>query len=217
MILSDLLQHFYELFLLLGFVAGVVKYKILSKSLRLILLFVVFGILTEVTMDVLKEFGMRNTMPVGNIYFPISILILGFFYFFLLKNYVNKNVIIGVIATFELLCILNYIYIQNLQEFPNITAAVGALIIIAFSIIMFARLISEAKVKKLWKEPVVWISTAFLIYFSANFFFYILFNLNVEFSMDFTRQVYLFYIGFNILLYALIFIGFLKVSKNNKI
>lgn len=203
----------YSVFLLSSLVIGVIKYKKLSKPLKFIFLFVGIGCLTEITIDIWKKFWMSNTMPIGNIYIPVSFLILGLFYLFLLKNYLNRKIIVGIIIAFELLCIINYVFVQNLLEFPNITAAIGALIIIAFSVIVFSKIMAEAKIEKLSKEPIIWINTAFLIYYSTNFFFYILFNINVEYSHEFMIQVSLFYAAVNCLLYLLISIGFLNVRK----
>lgn len=211
--IKEIIESIYNVLLFVSFVIGVFKFKKLTKLLRFVFLFVVFGILTEITIDVLKEFGMINTMPVGNIYIPLSFLILGVFYFFVLENYVNKKVVISVVIAFELLCIINFVFIQNIMEFPNITAAVGALIVIVFAVLLFSKVMSEAKIEKLSKEPLIWINTAFLIYYSGNFFFYVLFNQNMKLSHEFAMPVANFYVGVNALLYALISIGFLKVRR----
>lgn len=203
----------YYVFLFACFAIGVIQYKKLTNPLKVVFLFVGIGCLTEITIDIWKKFWMSNTMPIGNIYIPVSFLILGLFYLFLLKNYLNRKIIIGIIIAFELLCILNYVFIQNLLEFPNITASIGALIIIAFSVIMFSKIMSEAKIEKLSKEPIIWINTAFLIYYSTNFSYFILFNMNVEYSREFAIQVSIFYVAINCLLYLLISIGFLNVRK----
>ena len=195
-------------------VIGIIKFKKLSNHLRFIFLFVVFGCLTEVAMEVVKVFGIRNVSPVGNIYFPIAFSILGLFYFSLLKDYINRKIIAGVITTFILLCIVNLMFIQNLQEFPNFVAIVGSLIIIVFSVLQFSKTMAEAKIEKLSAEPIIWINTALLIYYSANFFYFIVFNLSLEFSREFARQIHNFYAGVNVLFYSLIAVGFWKAGKN---
>ncbi len=213
----SIFNSIYNTILLTALVIGVVKYKNLTKSLRLVLLFVVFGCVTETSTDIMKYFGMRNTMPAGNIYIPVVYIILGLFYITVLKEFVKKKILIGIIVAYEFLCIINLIFIQKLLEFPNITAAIGAFIVIIFSILLFSKVLSEAKIEKLSKEPIIWINTAFLIYYSANFFFYILFNVNVEFSLEFAKRAHLIYAGFNILLYAVIAFVFLKVKSDNKV
>lgn len=213
--LMIIFNHIYNISLFAGLIVGLLKYKNLLKPLRLVLLFVALGCFTESLIDILKHFGIRNSMPVGHIYFPLSILILGLFYILSIKDFINRKIVIGTIVIFEILSIVNLIFIQNIHQFPNIIAAIGALIIIAFSIIYFSKVMTEAKIKKLSDEPMIWINTALLIYFSANFFFYILFNLNVEFDIEFAKRIHAFFFGFNILLYALIIIAFLKVKGKN--
>lgn len=213
--LMIIFNHIYNISLFAGLIVGLLKYKNLLKPLRLVLLFVALGCFTESLIDILKHFGIRNSMPAGHIYFPLSILILGLFYILSIKDFINRKIVIGTIVIFEILSIVNLIFIQNIHQFPNIIAAIGALIIIAFSIIYFSKVMTEAKIKKLSDEPMIWINTALLIYFSANFFFYILFNLNVEFDIEFAKRIHAFFFGFNILLYALIIIAFLKVKGKN--
>lgn len=208
-----MISNIYIILLIFSLFAGVVKYKQLSKPLKLVFLFVVIGCLTELSSEILKEFGLRNTMPVGNVYMPVSLIVLGIFYLFLLKDYIDKKIIIGLIVAFAFLCIANLIFIQDINKFPNITASIGALVIVVFSVLQFSKVMTETKIEKLSAEPLIWINSAFLIYYSANFFFFILYNINVEKNLEFILQIYPVYGVFNLLLYALISIGFLKVKK----
>ncbi len=75
----------------------------------------------------------------------------------------------------------------------------------------------EAQIKKLANEPLIWINTAILIYFSANLFFYALFNLILEYSVKFSRITVIYLSVVNGVFYVLIAIGFLKarVQKTN--
>ncbi|GEM_PF-769935 len=214
--LFNILDFIYNIVLISALILGILRFKKLIKPLRIIFLFVVFGCLTEITIDILKIFGMRNTSPVGNNYFPLAFLILGLFYFFLLKDYINKRVIIGTVLVFIFIAIFNLLFIQDLKKFPNIIAPIGALIIIVFSILHFLKVLSDANIESLSAEPLIWINTIILIYYSANLFYFTLFNLSWELNREFTRKIHLFYAGVNILFYAFIAVGFWKVGRKEK-
>ncbi len=210
------LRVFYFVILSCALLLGIFRYKIFSKELKIIFLFVVFSCLTEAFSPIYKALIMKNTMPIGNIYIPVSIFILGLFYLQLLKGFINRKIIIAVIIAFELLCIINLVFIQNILEFPNIIGSVGALIVIVLSLLLFSRIMVEAEIEKLAKHPIIWINTSILIYYAANFFFYILLNYNVKFDNAFAIQTVIVYRWINVLFYLLIAIGFwkAKMSRN---
>lgn len=160
---------------------------------------------------------MRRSTPVGNIYFPVAFFILGLFYFHLLKDYIHKKVLIGIIAGFVILALLNLLFIQDLNAFPNVIAPVGSLIIIAFTVLYFSKVMTEAKMKILSAEPLIWINTDLLIYYSVNLFYFSLFNLSLDINREFTKKIHLFYVGVTILLYLLIAIAFTKVKKQSAV
>jgi len=72
---------------------------------------------------------MRNTMPIGNLYIPVSVFIVGLFYLKQLEGYVNRKIIITAILVYEIICFINLLFVQNILEFPNIISSVGALML----------------------------------------------------------------------------------------
>jgi len=203
----------YRATIIVALVIGIIRYKFFSKELKILFFFVAFGFLTEAFTMVFKALVMRNTMPVGNLYIPVSVFIIGLFYLKLLGGYVNRKIIIIVISAYEIICLLNLLFVQNILEFPNIIGSVGALIIIVFSLFLFSKIMVEAKIEKLSAEPVIWINSALLIYYAANFFFYILLNYNVKLDNEFARQTVDVYRVINILFYFLLSIGFWLAKK----
>jgi hypothetical protein len=66
-------------------------------------------------------------------------------------------------------------------------------------------------------EPFIWINTAILIYYTGTLFFYILFNLILEYSREFSKITVYYFSILNALFYILIAIGFLKAGKTKAI
>ncbi|MEN8116326.1 MAG: hypothetical protein ABFS16_05075 [Bacteroidota bacterium] len=159
---------------------------------------------------------MQNTMPIGHFYIPISFLIMALFYLKELGGFINRKIIIGFIVLFEVFCIINSVFIQSLLQFPNIAGSTGAIILLVFSIVLFNKIMVEAKIKKLFAEPLVWINTGVLLYYSANLFFYALFNYSVVRNLEFAKFTVNLFSVFNLLFYLLIAIGFWKAGKQVK-
>ena len=71
----------------------------------------------------------------------------------------------------------------------------------------------EAKIKSISQEPMIWINTAVLLYFSGNLFFNILFSIILETSRDFSKFTTYFIVWLTAAFYLLIAIAFWKAGK----
>ncbi len=140
-------------------------------------------------------------MPIGHVYIPASILIIALMYRSLLKGFLNRSIYYSILAVLVVFSLINPLFLQSIWEFPNITGAFGALIVIIFSVLFFYKIMVEARNERLFSEPLVWINTMVLVYFTGNFFFYVLFNLNVADSLAFAGLTVRFFGILNLILY----------------
>jgi hypothetical protein len=201
------------LFNSLAFIVGIFRFKYFTKELKTFFYFVALGMLTEIYTKFHQHFIMKSTMPIGHFYFPVAFLILTIFYFQLLNKFIKPIYFIIVILVFELYCIINPVFIQSLLEYPSLVGAIGALFIFIFSVMFFIKVMSEAKIEKLSIEPLIWINTAVLVYYSFNFFFYSLYNLRLIASIEMATFVVIFFAVFNMLFYLIITVGFAITKK----
>lgn len=213
MTLSKILINVSEGLTVSAFVIGLIRYKKLPKELVYIVCFVGLGAFTELFTILYKAFIAKNTGPIGHFYITFSILILSLFYHNVLKGFIKNWLILGLIIAFVLFAIINPVFIQSLWDFPNILGASGAILLVVFSILFFSRILTESIIQDLAKEPLVWINSAILFYYAGNFFFYILFNLTVEYSSQIAKQIGIFYKILNISFYLLMGIVFLRAKK----
>jgi len=205
---------YFEYFLIgVSALTGLVRFKKMKTELRFVVYFVWLGAFTEIFNIFYRSFLFNNNMPIGHFYIPFSILIFSFMYKKLLAGFLNNNVFNLLIFSFILFAVINPIFIQSLWEFPNLLGAVGAIILIVFSILYYGRLMTEGKVKRLADNTLVWINSLVLFYYTGNFFYYILFNLNVENSIEFAKLTARLYLMLNILLYIFIAFILLKVDR----
>lgn len=181
--------------------------------MKVFAVFVLLGTCTEIVALLYKTFYAQNTMPIGNIYIPLSIFVLGLFYIKALDGFVPRIISIGGIVLYELFCVANIIFFQNLTEFPSVTGSLGSLLMISFSILLFLKIMVDAKIDRLFQEPMIWLNMGVLIYFSASLFYFSLFNYSVKISHEFAYKTVLVNVSALATFYLLIAIGFWKAGK----
>ena len=198
---------------LIAFIVGLIYYKRFSPELKTVFYFVVFGVLTECYTRFHLNFIMKNTMPIGHFYFPVAFLIMGLFYMQVLKDFIKPKYILIPIILFVTYCLINTLFIQSLFEYASLVGSIGAMILFLFSVAFFTKVMVEAKILKLSEEPLIWINTAVLIYYAANFFYHSLFNVRLNASLEIALLAVKIFAALNILFYLIIIIGFLKTKK----
>jgi len=191
---------------------GIINFKSLDKKLRYLFVFVCFALFTEVTLLIITNLGVRDTRPGLHVYVPIEFLLFALMYLKSFGDYYNQKKIKILIVIFLIFSIINPLFLQELYEYSN-TRIYSSLILIFFSILYFNRIVSEAKIERLQSEPMIWINTAVLLYFSGNFFFNLLFSIILEHSRELSKLTINVFSVLNILFYVLIAIGFWKAGK----
>ena len=196
------------------FAIGLVKFKNFNIELKIFFIFVAYGVFNETLSAVLvKVIGVRSNMPQAHFYGVVTFLTVCIFYRFLLNGFIKQKWIDAVIALYTIYYFMNSLFLQSIYVYPGIANAIGSIIILSLVILHFAKVMQEAKIRNLFAEPLIWISAALLIFYSVNLFFLVLFNLLLDFSTEFTTLVVYFRVGFNVLVYTMISIGFLKHKR----
>ena len=200
-------------------IAGILRFKDLSRGMKWLFYFVAWGSITETTVMVDKSVLtiFPNSMPIGHLYIALSLFFAGMFYLHALKGFVNSKTIWIILIIFEIFALVNVIFIQSPENYPSVSGSVSALILVVFSVLLFAKIMIEGKIKNLIQEPVVWINSAILLYYTSSFFYHILFNILIDKSYEFLSLASDFYKLFNVIFYTLIGIGFLKAKPSKKL
>ena len=196
------------------FIVGTRYYKRLQTSHKFLYAFVCSGVLTELTSRFIKKIlDVKNNMPLGHAYITISFALMAMFYLCELKGFVKEKIIIGIVILFTCFSIINVSFFQSYYSYPSIAGATSALLLVTFAIMLFTRIMIEAKIKILSKSSLAWINSAVLIYYSGNFFFYILFNIILSYSEEFTIKTLNFFSILYFIFYGFIAIGFWHASR----
>ena len=199
--------------ILIPFFIGIYRYKHLDKGLRLFFYFVVYGTVNEIVIRIFISLGGNNTMPFSHLYLMAEFLILGLFYSEVLKGILRKRVIITIIVLFELYSVVNTLFLQSVYQYPALPLSISKIFIVGFPILFLYKIMTEARILNLWKEPLIYINLAVLIYYSGNLFHSLLFNLILDYSREFSKITVDYFAALNTLFYILVAIGFWKSDR----
>lgn len=109
-----------------------------------------------------------NNLPLYHFYAVIEFLLIINIYRTLLSGLFSKLFFIILSVGFIIFSLINTLFFQDLHTFnSNVTTVLGVLVIfIALS--YFYALLKEVKYSSLERNPMFWINSGFLIYFSSN-------------------------------------------------
>jgi hypothetical protein len=158
---------------------GIATYKIkyASRSLKTIWYYLLMDGCTNILASVLADFRINN-LPVLHIFTILELLFLGYFYLSILKDKTANSVVKYVIAIFPVFCVINFTFFQSIYHFNTNARPVEALIIMACSLAYFAQTNDEDTKWSL--NPINWINTGLLVYFSGALFIFSFSNLVVS-------------------------------------
>ena len=203
------------IFELLAIITGTYFLKQIRNRFLFLYVFVIIAFITESTQFILYFFGITRNHWLTQIYFPLEFLFLALLYSKELVGIVQRKWMKVIIIVFMVYSVLNPIFIQKFTQYSQVRSFT-CIFLVVFSILYYYRVMTEAKVKKLVDEPMIWVNSAVLIYFSGLLFYNILFSFILEYSMEFAREATFFFNILNYTFYSLIAVGFWKAGKQNK-
>lgn len=151
-----------------GITIGLIKYKCLDKGARIILLLIVVAAIAEQLASYFA-YKIRNNYYVYGIYNPIQLVIISWYYNTTIDRFKinNAGIIIGL--TGAVFGIINYLFIQSPKVMNSYFLLTECLIIIAYSLYFFYRLLLGDDDIKLFANPNFWFASLFLFYWTGTF------------------------------------------------
>lgn len=211
----SVIRLIYILSPLFTILSGIYSSGYLDKRLKLLFYYAIAGFCSELIIWLLMKAGMKNNMPGLHFYIMFEFLVWAIFYASCLRGFVHRKYIWAVVM-FELYCIANFVFIQDLNSYPY-TRTVEDLLMIFLAVLLFLKILVEAKIEKLSRSPLIWINTAVLLYFAGNFFYNIVFiHMLVVDRIFLKTTASSVFCLFNFLFYSGIATGFLLQGYNAK-
>lgn len=174
-------------FLYIPLLIFVLRFKNLSKIQLVIGILVVNVVITESASRIMWYHKINN-LPLYHLYVVIEFLLICLIYRKKLKT-LFSHLFFGILATaFIITAIINVFFFQDIYTFNSNMTTIEGLIVVFFCLSFFYKLLKEVKYTSLETNPMFWINSGFLIYFSSNL---ILFFINNKLFQGSTEASYM--------------------------
>ncbi|MCI4666669.1 MAG: hypothetical protein MRZ79_00810 [Bacteroidia bacterium] len=157
------------------FVVGLIRWRQLHISQKLIFGLTVVAILAELSSLILSR-TIGNNLVVLHIFVLLEFILLTLAFSRGYRNYISRNGELLIISGFGLICILNVIFFQGLFEYSSNTRTLEAIFLIAMAMGFFVLSLKRLDIKDLNSHPMFWVSAGVLLYFTANLLLFIYSN-----------------------------------------
>jgi len=161
--------------ILIPITVTIINRKFFDESLKIIFYYLLVDGIINIFAAVLAAFGIHN-LPVLHVFTVLELLLLSYFYLLVLKNKTIRTAIKYLMILFPILCIINFSFFQSINHFNTNTRPIEALILMGCSLAYFAQT-NDANIK--WSlNPLNWINTGILLYFSGALFIFSFSNIS---------------------------------------
>ena len=211
MVIFEFLKHFYTLLFvwLTCFTIIFVFRKIQNLYYRWFGVFIIFISVLETIGNWIAFQGIENYY-FFNIIFAVELTSLPLFFKYWLQLAAVKKIIAGYIFIFPVLVIINTLWIQGFFTLQTYTFVLGGSFVLLLSVAYLRELYTDEETKNIFRNPVFWISIAYLIYFAVSVPYFGMLNYLVENQLEFASKYYSIIMNGTICLYnILLTIGFL--------
>lgn len=198
------------------------KFKVLKKRALYIIWFCIMALLMQSLSTTLSRLGMNN-MWVLHVYTVSEFVLLGLFYYHLLKLKPEKGKVnwplIGLVGV--ALCIVaGSIFINSINGYNPFSRTLECIILCSLAIIFYVkeiRSLEELSADVYNREGFIFINTAVLILFSGQFFIYLLSGF-IDSQLEYSRSgvIWIFNGILNVIFYSMLLVGIWKLASPKK-
>ncbi|MDY8135173.1 hypothetical protein [Aquimarina sp. 2201CG5-10] len=176
-----------SVFLIAPLILSIFRYKFLIDQQKKLLFLICITIIVEIVSWILWYQKMNN-LPLYHFYTIIEFLLIVNIYKTVLSKTFPKWFFNFLSIGFSVFAIVNILFLQNLNTFNSNATTLLSILVIFFSLSYFYTLLKEVRYSALETNPMFWINSGFLIYFSSNL---ILFFINNNLFKGSTEASYL--------------------------
>lgn len=197
----------YLVLLAVVFVIGILRFAHRTGPFKALTLLVgttfLSEVLTRVSIGIIK-----NSSPVYHVY----VIVLYFFYAWIYRELFTdrrlKRIIAASATVFLLLAICNTIFLQPLLRFPSYSFMILCVPMVILSLLLYLQMFNYPVEQSLFRQPVFWLNTATLFFFTTSFFTLSFFNYFIRHKFDinllsnmiyFTNLIYYMTLGVSLL------------------
>lgn len=193
-------------------VFSLIKYRYLGRELRLFAWFAFVSFLIQIA-SLILWFKHINNFFLLHAYVPLGFLSLSLFYAEVLKEYVNKKIILITAVLFTVFSVSNTLFIQPVNTFNSYALTLECILVIILSMSTYMLFLNDAVKEShaLVLKSVNWINSGFFIYFSsAMVIFYLGDYFTRYFPAELNRYTWVLHSFFSVIMYFCFFVGLWK-------
>ena len=183
--------------------------KMLGKTLRPILWYLVAIVVIEIGATVMVKYH-QNNLRLLHLLTILEFALIAWFYYEVLEGLLKRKIILAIVGLFSTAAIINSVFFQALTTFNTNARSLEGVLVIIFALLCFYKILSEMKIKRLDQEPVFWINTGFLLYYSGGVLLFAFSNYLLKFNKPINMYVWALHALFSTLLYVFIAVGLWK-------
>jgi len=188
------------------------RYRYLAEAMRIVFYYLlVSGCINAIAVYMAKHH--MNNLPLLHLYTVIEFAFISFFYFAIFEKAAIKNIILRLIPVFTALCVLNAIFLQSIHVYNSYPHSVEALLIMGYGILYLFQSSSKNTSTTNWvNNPISWVNTGILQYFSGAIFLFAFSNL-ITANVQINAIIWCVHATLVLIMYILFSIGILKCKK----
>jgi hypothetical protein len=212
---GDYIYAVYLTLLLLVTIAGLIRYKKLSKAFKILAVLILCTLISE---SIKKVYGKiyHNNMPVAHIWAVIEYAFFSLTYFYLLTNKrVKKAIIVSIIAML-ILEVVNVLFFEKLTQFPSLILEASHIVYVVYSLLLFRQMLLFPAEQSLFRQSLFWFNINVLFYATTMFLDFALLSYFIENKLDVIPLAY-FALVVNFIFYIVIGISILMDNKKENI
>jgi len=173
---------------------GYFRIRALDFIQRQVLILVSVALANEVLATYLRFQGINN-LWVFHLFVPVSFFFMMRIYREALKESYPKGLFTLILILFLIFCVINSFFIQSITVFNSNAISLSWVVYIIFSVLFFYQLLKSPASEGLERNPMFWLNTGVLIYYSSTLILFLL----VNFLIPEDPKLYASLLGLNIL------------------
>lgn len=204
--------YIYLIILLLIVIAGIIRYKELTKAFKVLTILIIATLISE---SVKRIFGKiyHNSMPVAHLWAVLEYAGISIIYYHLLKSLLFKRMIIISLFVIPVLEIIIVICFQGLLQFPSVILNISQFIYVLYSLVLFRQMLLHPSEQPLFKQSIFWFNLNMLFFGTTMFLNFALTSYFIRNNLD-ADPLFYFSIVVNFIFY--IVIGIVILIDNRK-
>lgn len=161
--------------ILIPFATGIIRYRRLNGTLKILAWFIFIAVLFEVLLTYIGAKGINN-LAIMNVFVIIQYLFFSWVFYRAFNSYIIRKGIVAALICFTAFALLNLFLLQGVKQFNSWSLGLMCLLLMCTALLFFYEVFKEGKVQRLERYPMFWVASAALLYFAGCFFLFIFSN-----------------------------------------